>query len=143
MPGCLVACSDAMGLGHSLSWVFGGTGYAFLMNFDESVCPSHPTAWNKELLFANCENLGMRIIRVFEEDGKTQEDAWKAVRESIDDGRAAFAWEMQVPEFYVINGKVWDANAKDPDLVKKVRSLVEMAMKSEQEGLDVITEIVG
>lgn len=62
--GALKACSDSLGRKHSVSWIFGAGGYAFLLNLDRNFCGSHPTLWNMDGMHKNCANLGLALTRV-------------------------------------------------------------------------------
>jgi hypothetical protein len=112
--GCLHGCLDYLGIKISDGWLFGGTGHAFVMNVHEVLCPSGPTAWNTEMLFKLGGNLGYRIDRVC--GHRTQVDlaerqrmAWEAARAAIDDGLPCFGWELDLPEYYVVQGYDDDA----------------------------------
>ncbi|MHA2153662.1 MAG: hypothetical protein ACXAAQ_17005, partial [Candidatus Thorarchaeota archaeon] len=93
----------------STAWLFGGTGHAFVLNIAADLCPSGPTAWKPLILFQLAHHLGFEIKGIFsfktrEEFPKEQENAWDFVRKSIDDGKPCYGWELEIPEYYVING---------------------------------------
>ncbi len=107
--GCVKGCLDFLGTEASMPWLYGGTGYAFLINMHEEVCPSGPTAWNDSAVRKLGRNLGYRIDTVAGGETKTstnelQAQAWSFVREAIDQGRPCFGWELEIPEFYLIYG---------------------------------------
>lgn len=109
--GCVKSCLEYLGIGMSDAWLNGGTGHAFIINVHDEVCPSGPTAWNTEMLCTLAPNLGYRETTVFghkrfgvAEFGAAQEAAWKMVREAVDQGFPCFGWELDIPEYYVING---------------------------------------
>jgi len=107
--GCLKGCLNYLGKEMSAAWLFGATGQAFMLNVAEDVCPSGPTAWKTNVLITLGSSVGYRTIVVFGYRGngdleQAQERAWEAARRAIDDGIPCYGWELDVPEFYVING---------------------------------------
>lgn len=107
--GCIKGCLDYLDMDVSDAWLFGATGYAFLINMHEVVCPSGPTAWHTEMLFKLGKNLGYEIDGVFSHKGKpdfeeARKKAWEYIKKSIDEGIPCYGWELAIPEFYVING---------------------------------------
>lgn len=107
--GCIQGCLDYLGAPITDAWLYGGTGHAFVINVHDEVCPSGPTAWNTSKLSELGGNLGYRVDGIFGSrwDGnlkRTQERAWDLARRTIDDGRPCYAWELKIPEFYVVYG---------------------------------------
>jgi hypothetical protein len=107
--GCLKGCLEYLRLGVSNAWLFGATGHAFIINMSPEVCPSGPTAWVTERLFALGKNIGYSIDGVFgskfESDfAKKQKLAWEHAKQAIDRGLPCYGWELDIPEFYVVNG---------------------------------------
>ena len=107
--GCVKGCLDYLGLDVSNGWLFGGTGHAFIINLHKEVCPSGPTAWMSEMLFALGRNLGYRIDGVFasKHDGtlsEGQKKAWTHITDAIDQGLPCYGWELEIPEYYVVYG---------------------------------------
>lgn len=107
--GCLKGCLDFLGLDISMSWLFGGTGHAFVLNIGQDACPSGPTAWKTTRLSELGQNLGYQAHCLFGtkydhnlED--LQQRAWDFIREAIDQGIPCYGWELAIPEFYVIFG---------------------------------------
>jgi len=93
----------------STAWLYGGTGHAFIINIAKDLCPSGPTAWRTMMLFELATNLGYETNGFFahkdsSEFLRLQEKAWKHVKECLDIKIPCFGWELEVPEFYVING---------------------------------------
>jgi hypothetical protein len=79
------------------------------MNVHEVLCPSGPTAWNTEKLFELGENLGYRSERVCGHKSQVdlaelQKTAWEAARSAVDDGLPCYGWELDLPEYYVVQG---------------------------------------
>jgi len=107
--GCIKGCLEFLGIDVSPPWLFGATGHAFVINVHETACPSGPTAWNTEMLFALGKNIGynaggyfcMKSSESFED---FQEKSWQMVQKSIDGGTPCFGWELAIPEYYVVNG---------------------------------------
>jgi hypothetical protein len=109
--GCAKGCLDYLGVDITKSWLFGGTGYAFIINIGTDVCPSGPTAWNTSMLFELSKNLGYVVEGVFghkhdkkNDFAQVQQRAWQLVRDAIDQGLPCYGWELAIPEFYVIYG---------------------------------------
>lgn len=105
--GCTKGCLNYLGIEVSTPWLFGATGHAFLLNFGEDTCASHPTAWNRTRQQQLGENIGYQSTEIKGVDGDLhvqQALAWNACRQSIDDNRPCLAWAMDIPEWYIISG---------------------------------------
>jgi RNA polymerase sigma-70 factor (ECF subfamily) len=107
--GCMKGCLNYLGANTSLSWVFGATGHAFILNIHEAVCASGPTALNAEMFFRLAPNAGCRISGVCAERSDPdfsakQEAAWCYVRRCLDSNTPCYGWELDLPEFYTIHG---------------------------------------
>jgi len=59
--GCLVACAEYLGVGASPAWIYGCTGFAFVINVGEDLCPSGPSAWADHKLLPLAANAGLRV----------------------------------------------------------------------------------
>lgn len=47
LVGCIHGCLKHLGIDPGFSWLYGGTGHAFIINMSQDgSCPSRPTAWN-------------------------------------------------------------------------------------------------
>ncbi|TFG27853.1 ArsR family transcriptional regulator [Candidatus Thorarchaeota archaeon] len=93
----------------STAWIYGGTGHAFIINIARDLCPSGPTAWRTFMIFELSENLGYRIDGIFAtktdpEFSRLQEKGWNHAKKCLDEGIPCYGWELEAPEFYVING---------------------------------------
>jgi hypothetical protein len=107
--GCIKGCLDYLGLEISDAWLYGGTGHAFIINISQDCCPSGPTAWRTMMLFQQGFALGYQLKVVFgskydQDLADLQKQAWEFTRESVDKGLPVYAWELAIPEFYVIYG---------------------------------------
>ncbi len=107
--GCIKGCLDFLDIEVSDAWLYGGTGHAFIINLHEEVCPSGPTAWHTEMLFKLGRNVGYEIDGVFARKNmptfpEAQQKAWEHARRSIDAGVPCYGWELDIPEYYVVNG---------------------------------------
>ena len=107
--GCLKGCLDFLGVEVSKSWLMGVTGHAFLLNIHEQICPSGPTAWGHDPFWRLCRNAGCSLdTTLVHKDAadfaEQQKIAWDTVRRAIDDGLPCLAWEMDIPEYYVVHG---------------------------------------
>ncbi len=128
--GCYHGCSKYLCFDMSVSWISGGSGHAFIMNIDpKGLCPSGPTAFKNWVINANIGRLGMMTTPVgstkdFPRFPAKQKEAWELAKESLNYDVPVIAWEVYVPEFYVVNG--YDDNgyfasgALDEKLTKSV-----------------------
>jgi len=83
--GAVKGCLDYLGLNVSLPRLFGATGHAFILNVNDVVRPSGPTAWNTHMTHQLGRNLGYVADGVFgvREDGDFEERkgrAWEMVK---------------------------------------------------------------
>ena len=111
--GCIEGCLKYLGSDISSAWLFGGTGHAFVINIQQGLDPSGPTAWDWSAIHDLGPNLGYTTERIFcrkEDAGDTypdkQKEAWDFVRAAIDRGVPCYGWEVHpwIPDYYVING---------------------------------------
>jgi hypothetical protein len=107
--GCLKGCLDYLGIQITDAWLYGGTGHAFIINIGKDCCPSGPTAWKTFMRFEQGPVLGCQIDGVFgskynQSLEELQEQAWSFTKKSLESGFPVFAWELEIPEFYVIDG---------------------------------------
>jgi hypothetical protein len=105
----LKGCLDYLGIEMTDAWLYGGTGHAFILNIHEEICPSGPTAWKTNMIIDQVSFMGLMISGVFgskynQNLDDLQREAWNFTRKSIDDGLPVYAWEIEIPEFYVIYG---------------------------------------
>lgn len=107
--GCCKACSDYLGLGHSAAWIYGVSGYAWLINIHGELCPSGPTAFDNSFLASNSRALGLEFESFcFARDDSTlaanQMLAHKSMNAALAGGKPSFAWELDLPEYYLLAG---------------------------------------
>ena len=107
--GCVKGCLDYLGVEISDAWLFGGSGHAFILNISKDSCPSGPTAWKTMMLFQQAPYLGYKVEGIFgskyhQDLGELQREAWQFTQKTIDEGLPVYAWEIEIPEFYVVNG---------------------------------------
>jgi len=108
--GCVKGCLDYLGIDMTDAWLYGGTGYAFIIDISADSCPSGPTAWMTKMLFDGGINLGYRFEMVMgwkqgtADFQKLQAEAWEFTKTNIDEGSPVYGWELAIPEFYVVNG---------------------------------------
>ncbi len=107
--GCIAGCSDYLECGYSPDWIWGVTGYAFLMNIFPGVCPSGPTAFDNSFLKENAKNLGL----LFQETIASKNDpnfsaqqkaAFDQVKAALAKNLPSFAFELGIEEYYLIMG---------------------------------------
>lgn len=107
--GCMKGCANYLGLKISDAWLFGATGYSFILNIHEVVCPSGPTAWDDCRMIELAGNIGLKIAPFFvlkndEYFAEKQRLAWEKVKDALDAGKLCYGWELEIPEYYVITG---------------------------------------
>jgi hypothetical protein len=107
--GCVEGCLKFLRKKVSTGWLYGGTGHAFIINIAKDLCPSGPTAWKTSMLYELAPNLGYKVDGIFAlksnpEFPKEQEKAWAHAKACIDSDIPCYGWELEVPEYYVING---------------------------------------
>ncbi|MGD9494695.1 MAG: hypothetical protein AB7Y46_00165 [Armatimonadota bacterium] len=107
--GSVLGCLEYLNIDLSPSWVYGGSGHAFVINVHELLCPSGPTAWDTSMLDQLGGNLGYLVDgvhshRSHDDFPARQAIAWALVRGCIDTGVPCYAWELAAPEWYVITG---------------------------------------
>ncbi len=106
---CLKSCMDYLGKEVSDAWLYGASGHAFALNIHQELCPSGPTAWNKERIYELVQNVGckVRTLSAFKGEknfAEKQKNIWELVKKAIDEGLPCYGWEMDIPEYYIING---------------------------------------
>ncbi|MBN2171368.1 MAG: hypothetical protein JW819_08615 [Candidatus Krumholzibacteriota bacterium] len=107
--GCLKGCLRHLGRDLSDAWLYGGTGHAFALYVHDAVCPSGPTALDLRPILALSENLGI-VTEAVHGAGNgprptgAQQAAWDLARRALDAGRPCVAWELEIPEYYVVHG---------------------------------------
>ncbi len=105
--GCLEGCAKYLAVAISPGWLYGCTGYGFLIVVERDLCPSGPHSWDYFGTVSKlCKNLGLEfeVMAAYPgqpDFGQKQEDIWDAVRQAIDRGVPCYGWHH---EFIVING---------------------------------------
>jgi hypothetical protein len=108
--GCIHGCLKYLGIDPGFSWLYGGTGHAFLINMSkDGSCPSGPTAWKTNRFYQLGGNLGYSINGLFADNRQTgwqekQAEAWDLARKALDKDLPVVGWELAIPEFYLVNG---------------------------------------
>lgn len=108
--GCIHGALNFLEIDPDLSWLFGATGHAFIINMlKDGSCPSGPTAWKTSRFYELGRNIGYQVEGVWGDKRlpdfqNKQEDAWDLARTSLDNDLPVISWEMAVPEFYLVNG---------------------------------------
>ena len=108
--GCIHGALNFHKLASDISWLFGATGHAFIINMSrDGSCPSGPTAWKTSRFFDLGKNIGYQIDGVWGDNRQPdfqnkQKAAWDLARASLDKNLPIIGWELAIPEFYVVNG---------------------------------------
>jgi hypothetical protein len=110
---CIKGCLDYLGRDISFPWLFGGTGYAFVLNIQEALDPSGPTCWDTMPIFDLAPNLGYQVNgfsidkeQAGESFKEKQRQAWDFVRANLDRGLPCYGWELDpyIPDYSLIFG---------------------------------------
>ncbi len=120
--GSVKACLDYLGVDISRPWLYGGSGWAFVMCMGPDADPAGPVAWdavcvnpcspaNPGMVARLAPDLGYQIEAVCGcpfgacrdlEDAKQR--AFALVRRSIDQGIPCMVYDLDYPEFFVVTG---------------------------------------
>ena len=107
--GCLKAAAEYLGVDVSASWLFGATGYAFVLNIHEAMCPS---GWHvvDVPVKARVAAVGLEIEYLaeprhsFDRKVELQKQAWDGVRRAIDAGNPCYGYDLEIGDYYVVYG---------------------------------------
>ncbi len=111
--GCIKAAQAFLKIDMSTAWLFGATGYAFVINISDTADESCPTSWNNQMIYDLAPNIGIKISgfnmrkqtagEYFE---AKQRAAGELIRASIDRELPCYGWEVQpwMPEYGMITG---------------------------------------
>lgn len=107
--GCTKSCADWLGIDHSPDWIWGVSGYAFLLNMHPTLCPSSPTAFDNSFLKNNAEALGLGFQAIIFTKGdpnfaEKQKEALEYTRQALERKQPVFGLELNIPEYYLITG---------------------------------------
>lgn len=105
----LMSCARYLGIQESDAWMFGATGYAFVMHINESAAGIGPHIWNAEGVYNVGHNLGFAVygetgMRHDADFELKQRRAYENTKRAIDRGYPCFGYHLAVPEYYVVNG---------------------------------------
>ncbi|XEC95989.1 hypothetical protein AB6A23_05320 [Paenibacillus tarimensis] len=106
---CVKTCTDFLGIPLSRPWLFGGTGFAFIMNMEDHGEPGGFQSFNTEMIRNLGNNLGYTIDGVtgLRSDGDfphKQLAAWENTKRAINAGYPCYGYNLGIPEYYVVNG---------------------------------------
>ncbi len=106
---CIFECASYLGVPMSRAWLYGGTGFAFLMNMENKGQPGGFQAFDTEMIRNLANNLGITIEGVIslQKDSDFQFKqlaAWESVKRAIDRGTPCYGYSIGIPEYYVVDG---------------------------------------
>lgn len=109
LMGCMIGCSRFLGLGNTDAWIYGSSGYSFVMNVHKTMCPSGPTAWRTGKSLGLLSNAGLSITGVVSwannpDYAQKYLKATQIVRESVENGFPAVVFWADKPEHYIVRG---------------------------------------
>ena len=100
--GCIKGCLEYLGSDVSFPWLYGGTGYAFIISLDPGVDVSSPDSWDHQPQLDLGRNLGYAVdgFSLWASDvgdilPAKQREAWDFVRSNIDRGVPCFGFELK------------------------------------------------
>ena len=107
--GCLKAAADVLDVEISVPWLFGVTGYAFLLNVHEELCPS---GWHVvdvpvgERLAGTGLSLEYLTKPTHEGNDKAilQKQTWDGLRAAVDGGFPCYGYDLEIGDYYVVYG---------------------------------------
>ena len=110
--GCLRPSLKQLGREVSWPWLYGGTGYAFLLSIHNELCPS---GWHvSELPVGQLgANLGLQITSFtkggheFPADAdmpRRQKEVWEATCRAIESGQPCYGYNLEIGDYYVVYG---------------------------------------
>ncbi len=108
--GCIKSCLNYLKKPVSDAWLYGATGYAFLISIHENVYSYSVGRWNKDRFYQLGKNIGyetehIRGERVSGNFLAQQQQAWDAVRQAIDNGFPCYGIPLHsIPENDLIYG---------------------------------------
>lgn len=108
--GCIKGCLNYLNKPVSDAWLYGATGYAFLINIHEQVLSYSVGAWNKEEFYRLGKNIGFQTENIRSEKShgdfqSQQQQAWESVRQAIDNGYPCYGYPLHaIPEASLIHG---------------------------------------
>jgi hypothetical protein len=108
--GCIHACADRLGVKVETAWLYGVTGYAFLLNIFKGVMCAGPTAWDWQRIAERTPDLGIdtsSFIRANKKDAdfaQKKEQAIAFTKTNYDACLPLYGAEFGFPEFYTIAG---------------------------------------
>jgi len=110
--GCLQPCLEHLGRDVSWPWLYGASGWAFLLNIHEELCPSgwhcadFPLGSLGENAGAGVDwfTVGPHEFPSDEERPPRQKDVWEKTRAALDEGRPCIGYDLEIGDYYVVYG---------------------------------------
>lgn len=112
--GCLRPIAHNLGRDLSWPWLFGASGYAFLLNIHEELCPSGwHCAENDDAIPPLLRNVGLALdwfttprheFPPEEDRPRRRQEIWDRFRAAIDAGRPCFGYDLEIGDYYVVYG---------------------------------------
>lgn len=102
------ACLDRLGLGVPVAWLYGVTGYAFMLNIPKGIMCAGPTMWDWRSIKDRTPYLGAdlsRFVYAHQDDDDFAEQKQKAItftKEMLSEGVPLYGCEFGYPEFYTV-----------------------------------------
>ncbi len=106
---CLKAAADHLGVEVSVPWLFGVTGYAFLLNVHDELCPSGWHVAELPLKDALAEaGIDLRHLTGAAHapgaKGTLQKRAWDETRKALDAGLPCYGYDFEIGDYYAVYG---------------------------------------
>jgi hypothetical protein len=106
---CLYECGAYLGVQMSREWLYGGTGFAFLINMEDKGEPGGFQSFHTEMIRNLANNLGITVEGVIalqsdSDFADKQRAAWENTRHAIDSGYPCYGYSLGIPEYYIVDG---------------------------------------
>ncbi|MCD9022588.1 hypothetical protein [Cohnella silvisoli] len=106
---CLYECSAYLGVPMSREWLYGGTGFAFLINMEDQGQPGGFQSFNTEMIRNLANNLGITVegvisLQTDSDFAEKQLAAWETAKRAIDNGYPCYGYSLGIPEYYIVDG---------------------------------------
>ncbi len=108
--GCIKGALNFLHEPVSDDWLYGATGYTFLINMHEKIYSYSVGAWDKERFYELGKNIGFTTGHLHGDKASGsfelhQQKAWEAVRQAIDQGYPCYGFPLHtIPDIHLITG---------------------------------------
>lgn len=106
---CVKGCLDYLQIPITEAWLYGGTGFAFLISGDKHGSVGAYQTFNTEMILNLGNNLGYTVngisaLKTEADFALKQKIAWENTKRGIDQGFPCYGYHLGLPEYYVVYG---------------------------------------